>query len=347
MTWNKDKDIFALMVGHGTQTNGVWDSGCTYNGYTEADLMLAIVKVAVKMLRKSGVRVISDADNGNNRNMISSVAWANKVGAKYYVSVHCDYYKAPKGVAPLYVSKEGKKLATTLGKVIAEKMGMKFRGVFKRTDLYELNATKMTSCILETGAIKADLKYLKDYKKYGKALAKAICDFIGVKYISKTAGEKLCAKSEELLKKMNDMHFKYLNEYKKCGMSWDEAKKTKRSNCATEVSWSLQEIDVLDEGQIFWINGDKITCKGDGCRSKLSKATIEMHPHKKPKDAGLKVGDICGYDSPHTMIFAGWKDKKKTVPLWLSFTNADKGKPEPHVKKTYTNRKIDTILRLK
>lgn len=182
MSWKKD-DIFALMCGHGKSLDGTWDSGCVYGNYTEADLMLAITKVAVKYLRKSGVKVLTDADKNNNRNMTSCVAWANKKNAKLYMSVHCDYSKAPAGVAPLYVSSVGKKMADSIGKSVAKAMGMTWRGAFKRTDLYELNATDMPAVIFETGAIKADLKVLKKDEKYGKALAKAICSYIGVPYI--------------------------------------------------------------------------------------------------------------------------------------------------------------------
>ena len=190
MNWNKKNDLLALMIGHGTQLNGIWDSGCTYGKYTEAALMLAIGKVAVKMLRKSGVRVLTDADKGNNRNMKSSVAWANKKGAKLYMSLHCDYKLAQAGVAPLYVSKQGKDFAVKVGKKVAKLVGMRYRGVFKRTDLYELNATSMPAVIFEAGAIRADLGYLKDYKKYGQALAKAICAYLGVEYYKKPAVKK-------------------------------------------------------------------------------------------------------------------------------------------------------------
>lgn len=347
MKWNKEKDIFALMVGHGTQTNGVWDSGCAYGKYTEADLMLPIVKVAVKMLRKSGVKVLTDADKGNNRNMVSSVAWANSKKCKLYMSVHCDYKLATPGVAPLYKSASGKEMATKVGKKAAKLMGMKWKGAFKRTDLYELNATTMPSVILETGAIKADLKYLKDYKKYGKSLAKAICAYIGVTYVSKTNAEKLCASAKNTIVVMKRLGFKYKNAYKLCGMSWAQAKKTKRSNCATFVSYAMQRVKLLNTGQIFWINGDTVTYKGDGCKAQIAKVGKITHPHKTPKNAGLKKGDICGYSAPHTQIFAGWKDKNKTIPLWYSYGSSDVGDAEPKVKKTYTNRKIDTIIRLK
>lgn len=177
----------AVQCGHGTSIDGGWDSGCVYGNYTEAGLMLKITKSAVKYLRASGITVISDADTGNNKNMIADVRWANNVGASLYVSIHCDYSKAPKGVMPLYVSSSGKKLATALNKAVKSDLGMKSRGIQKRTDLWELNGTDMTACILETGAIKADLAILRDkYDAYGKAIAKGICSYMGVTFKEST-----------------------------------------------------------------------------------------------------------------------------------------------------------------
>lgn len=145
--------------------------------------MLPITKAAVKHLRASGIKVITDADHGNNKNMIEDVRWANRVGAALYVSVHCDYSGAPKGVMPLYVSGSGKKLAKALNSAIKKDVGMKSRGVQRRTDLWELNGTDMPACILETGSIKADLATLKNHPdKYGKAIAKGICQCMGVKF---------------------------------------------------------------------------------------------------------------------------------------------------------------------
>ena len=180
MAWDKNKDVLALMVGHGKSLDGSWDPGCIYGNYTEAGLMLPIVKAAVKYLRSKGIKVITDADKDNNRNMTSCVQWSNKKGAKVYISVHCDYKGATKGVAPLYVSSAGKKIAKAVGKSVAKSMDMTWKGANKRKDLFELNASDMPAVILETGAIKADLKKLKDSEKYGKALGKAICDYIGV-----------------------------------------------------------------------------------------------------------------------------------------------------------------------
>ena len=172
----------ALQCGHGKSTDGTWDSGCTYAGYTEASLMLPITKSAVKYLRSYGVTVISDSDKNNNKNMIADVRWANKEKCDIYVSIHCDYKKSPSGVMPLYVSSGGKKLATALNNAVKSGMGMKSRGVVRRTDLWELNGTDMVACILETGSIKADLSTLKNKADaYGKCIAKGICAYLGVK----------------------------------------------------------------------------------------------------------------------------------------------------------------------
>ena len=178
MTWNKSKDILALMVGHGKSLDGSWDPGCVYGNYTEAALMLPIVKAAVKYLRSKGVKVLTDADKENNRNMTSSVQWSNKKGAKLYISVHCDYKGATKGVAPLYVSSAGKKMAKAVGKSVAKSMDMTWKGAIKRKDLFELNATNMPAVIFETGAIKKDLKSLLKANQYGTALGKAIYKYI-------------------------------------------------------------------------------------------------------------------------------------------------------------------------
>ena len=172
----------ALMCGHGKSTDGSWDCGTSYGGNNEAALMLPITKAAVKYLRASGVTVISDADTNNNKNMIADVRWANKEGVSIYVSLHCDWYKAPTGTMPLYVSAKGKALATAINKAVMSGMGMKTRGVTKRTDLYELNYTDAPACIFETGSIKADIEKLKESDKYGKCIAQGICNYLGIAF---------------------------------------------------------------------------------------------------------------------------------------------------------------------
>lgn len=340
-----------LAVGHGTQLNGVWDSGCAYNGYTEAELMLPIVKVAVSYLRASGVDVITDADTNNNKNMTACVAQANKEKVAYYMSVHCDYKDAKSGVAPLYVSNAGMKMAETVGKSVAKAMGMSFKAV-KRTNLYELNATNMPAVIFETGAIKADLAKLKQSEKYGIALAEGICEFLGVKMVKHSNAWHLRVGAKKIVKYMKDHNFKYKHSWKDNAVTWTGAKKYKRStNCSMMVSYALQKKGFLKPGQFFWINGDHITCKGGLTLKNLKKIAVIKHPHKPPKKAGLKKGDIVGYPKTskhgaHTMIFAGWT--KNGNPKWFSTGGVNDIKSgKAHVKKTYTNEPIYTIIRLK
>ena len=172
----------ALMCGHGRSTDGTWDCGTSYGGNNEAALMLPITKAAVKYLRASGVTVISDADTNNNKNMIADVKWANKEKVSIYISLHCDWYKAPTGTLPLYVSAGGKKLATTINNAVMSGMGMKTRGVTKRSDLYELNYTDAYATIFECGSIRLDIDKMKQSDKYGKCIAKGICDYLGVAF---------------------------------------------------------------------------------------------------------------------------------------------------------------------
>ena len=343
MKWNKSNDVLAVMVGHGKSLDGTWDCGCSYGQYTEAGLMLPIVQAAVKLLRKSGVKVITDADDANNRNMKSSVAWANNRKAKIYISVHCAWSGSSSGIYPQVKTSADKALGAALGKKVAKLLDMKYKGCATRNDLYELNApTAQACCVYECGSIKADLKKLKESKKYGRALAKAICAYIGVDvYVSKRT--QFLRKDAEILAYMNKHHFKYAKSYKACGTSWAQAKKTKKSNCATKTSWAAQEVGLLQPGQIFWINGTAIKCVGSGTKARIKKTFTIKHPKKSPKTAGLKAGYIVGYkDNPHTQEFVKWNKDKK--PLWYSWGPSDVGKKQPRHKKSYDSKKIMTVL---
>ena len=182
-----------LYCGHGVCTDGSWDSGCTYQGETEANLMLPITRSAVKYLRAAGVTVYTDANN--EINMVMQVSQANRLGVNVFVSVHCDYYKAASGVMPLYVSSSGKSLANCLRNAVMNGVGIGSRGAIYRTDLYELNSTNAVACILETGSISADLNTFKNkYDEYGRSIAKGICDYLGIAFSaapSKTTPETI------------------------------------------------------------------------------------------------------------------------------------------------------------
>ena len=183
-----------IYCGHGKSTDGSFDPGTTYNGKTEAALMLPITKAAVKHLRASGVTVYTDVDSGenNNINMVKQVEEANKKDVDVFVSVHCDWYKAPTGTFPLYYpgSSKGKKLAECINKHVMKDTGMKTRGLDDRSDLYELRATNMPACIFECGSIKHDVDEWDtdaECDTYGKAIAKGICEYLGVTFKGETS----------------------------------------------------------------------------------------------------------------------------------------------------------------
>jgi len=183
---------FAIFCGHGKSQNGSWDPGCTYKGYTEAALMLPITQSTVLALRRCGATVITDAFDSNNINMIEQVKLANKNNVQLFLSFHCDWYKAPAGVMPLYLSAKGRELGVAINKEVMATLGMKTRQVVKRTNLHELNKTDMVACVLETGSIKGDLAILRDKPKlYGEAVARAICSYSGLKYVPEDDTEEI------------------------------------------------------------------------------------------------------------------------------------------------------------
>lgn len=199
-----------INIGHGLQANNVWDCGTSWNGFNEAVMMKPITIAAVKYCRQSGITVLSDSDSGNDKNVITGVAWANKQKVELFVSIHCDWYKAPNGVYPLYypTSKGGKKLATALNNAIKTGMGMSSRGICGRSDLYELSETDMVACVLETSCIK-DSTLRNKPDEYGKCIAKGICEYLGVTFIED-------AKKEAVSKEGTDVNYLVKVEANKC-----------------------------------------------------------------------------------------------------------------------------------
>ena len=176
-----------IWVGHGTSTDGSWDPGTVYNGWTEAGRMLVVTQAFVNYMRTSGVTVYTDAFDNNNKNMVKQVEYSNNKKVAVHIALHMDYYKAPSGTLPIYYpgSAEGKKLAQALNEAVMKDIGITTRGLSTRSDLYEVKKTNMPACIFECGSIKADIKYFdtaKECEAYGKALAKGLCKYLGVQF---------------------------------------------------------------------------------------------------------------------------------------------------------------------
>ena len=180
-----------LYVGHGRQTNGVWDPGATYGNEKEAERMLPITKHFVELAEINDFEVITDVPK-NNINMVEQVKLSNKEKVDVHIAIHCDWYKASSGSFGLYCkgSKQGKKLATCLNTYVKKMTGIRLKGAIARTDLYELNQTDMTACVFECGSIKAD-RYEWDTDQecyeYAKALCMGLCKYYGKTFVEKKA----------------------------------------------------------------------------------------------------------------------------------------------------------------
>lgn len=140
--------------------------------------------------------------------------------------------------------------------------------------------------------------------------------------------------------------------------SYRRSKETRRvTNCAIYVSWALQDAGIIKKGQVFWIDkGGAIRGKRKTCITKNSKLKV-LHPHKKAKHAGLKKGDICGWDSHiHTAVYAGRDSKGRT--LWYSAGRDGgvkkngkwyfkAGKTKAKVRAARYDGKIATVIRIR
>lgn len=137
-----------------------------------------------------------------------------------------------------------------------------------------------------------------------------------------------------------------------------KSKESRRvTNCAIYVSWALQDAGIIKKGQVFWIDkGGAIQGKRKTCITKNNKLKI-LHPHKKAKHAGLKKGDICGWDSHiHTAVYAGRDAKGRT--LWYSAGRDGgvkkngkwyfkAGKTKAKVRAARYDGKIATVIRIR
>lgn len=141
------------------------------------------------------------------------------------------------------------------------------------------------------------------------------------------------------------------------GSYWKSKEKRRVTNCAIYVSWALQDAGIIKKGQVFWIDkGGAIRGKRKTCITKNSKLKI-LHPHKKAKHAGLKKGDICGWDSHiHTAVYAGRDAKGRT--LWYSAGRDGgvkkngkwyfkAGKTKAKVRAARYDGKIATVIRIR
>lgn len=179
-----------IETGHGREDSGRWDTGCSWSDgekdYEEAELMIPIAKSMAAYLRSSGVKVVTDADEDNNRNLEYTLDYLEdhpEINA--FINIHCDWENAESGTMPLYRTEEQLELGKALNKGVHSLIDMPDRGETHREDLDTLNSEKVhcPAVLFETGSIKEDNHILTEkYDAYGKGLAIGMCDYLGVEF---------------------------------------------------------------------------------------------------------------------------------------------------------------------
>lgn len=114
---------------------------------------------------------------------------------------------------------------------------------------------------------------------------------------------KVC---ETMGKNLNKKKFRY--SFSGSSKSYQDALAGKRkTNCAKFVSWCLQEYDILNKGETYYVMGSSI--HKNFKKWDKSKVSI-IEKFEDCAEAGLEPGDVvCWAGKAHTCIYAG-RDKK-------------------------------------
>lgn len=170
--------------GHGGKDSGAVGQ----KGLRECDVVLAIAKMLVELLKEAGETTMLTRAGDIFLELKERCTLANIWKADLFVSVHLNS-NGPNavGVETLYVSEKGRSFAMPIQKALTAATGERDRGVKLRTDLYVLNGTHMPAVLVEAGFISnpETEARLKD-TNYQLMIANAIC--LGIAGESKGVG---------------------------------------------------------------------------------------------------------------------------------------------------------------
>ncbi len=180
-----------IEAGHGREDDGDWDSGCSWSDgssdYEEATIILPVTQAMVHYMRLSGVRVETDADRGNDKDLEETLDYLDQHPEfAAFVNIHCDWEQAAPGTMPLYNTQEQQAMAEKLNEGVHSELQIADRGLVYRDDLQTLTSEKVhcPAVLFETGSISADNELLRtQYDSYGKGLAKGLCSYLGIPFM--------------------------------------------------------------------------------------------------------------------------------------------------------------------
>lgn len=173
-----------LSAGHGGS-----DPGATAYGLKEKDINLNIMLACRDELKRHGVSVTCSRTKDENDPVTDEVKEANKSRAKVAVSFHTNAGKGD-GSESYYFkgSSDGKKLAELCEKY-TKQIGQNSRGVKATTSLWFCKGTSMVAVLCECAFIDHNtdndiIDTVAEQKKFGVQYAKAILEYLGIKYQS-------------------------------------------------------------------------------------------------------------------------------------------------------------------
>ena len=176
-----------LSAGHGGK-----DSGAVAFGLKEKDINLQVLLGCKAELERHGIEVVTDRTTDKDMTLKEVVAMANASGAEIAMQFHVNAFKV--NVADgceFYIwdtNQEDRKLAELCVKYMKE-IGQNSRGIKSGNHLYFCHYTNMTSCLAESFFIDNDKDNdigdtIEEQKKIGVQYAKAILEYLGVKWIA-------------------------------------------------------------------------------------------------------------------------------------------------------------------
>lgn len=190
-----------LSAGHGgTQP------GAVANGLKEKDINLQTLLACKYVLEKHGVPVVCSRTTDENDDVYEEVREANTSGADLAVSFHANAGGGDGFEAFYYsTSTKGKRLAQLSEKYVKE-LGQNSRGLKTGDHLYFVRNTSMTSVLFESFFLdnvkdKEIGDTVAEQKTFGVAYAKAILEYLGVKY-KETETESAKPNNEQVADKL-------------------------------------------------------------------------------------------------------------------------------------------------
>lgn len=174
--------VVFLSAGHGGS-----DPGAVANGLYEKTINLNTLLACKKELIRHGITVVCSREKDVDDPVAQEVKEANDSNADIAVSFHANAGGGD-GFEVYYHSKNvyGKKLASLCEEYV-KAIGQNSRGIKSGDKLYFIKNTKMSAVLVESFFVdnKNDKKIgdtTEEQKAFGIAYAKAILEFLGIKY---------------------------------------------------------------------------------------------------------------------------------------------------------------------